>query len=141
MSQTQRFFQNRNCLSGFPEIDPDSDEHFFASCSEDKESIAASIDELSESTYRSPSQQLAVESLRDYEDSKLLEWLSIIRHSGHFFNPYPQGLSNEHFDALSRLKHCPDSHILLWLQNSRGQKLRRSCDIYRRILIHSYYSE
>ncbi|CAD6581238.1 MAG: hypothetical protein ASARMPREDX12_000400 [Alectoria sarmentosa] len=71
MSPTPDPSQDRNHSFGFQEIDPNNSKHFLSSQSQEEQAIAASIDELSESTYRSPSQQSAVETLRDLEDSRL----------------------------------------------------------------------
>lgn len=103
-------------------MDPNKTEHSLQLQSQERQAISASIDELSESTYRSPSHQSAIETLRDFEDSKILELLSLFRLLGHVHYPYPEGLSKEKSDALSHLKICPDSHILLWLRSSRGWK-------------------
>lgn len=121
MSSSNHIFQDRDYSFGSQDIDLNEYEHFPGS-QQEKEAIAASVDELSESTYRSPSQQLAIETLRDFDDSKILDLLSAIRLSGQTHYPYPEGLSCEQYDALSLLEFCPDSHILLWLRSSRGRE-------------------
>lgn len=124
MASTQHALQDRNYSSGSQDIGPNDYEHFVESQSQEKAAIAASIDELSESTYRSPSQQLAIETLRHFDESKILDLLSTIRLPGQIHYPYIEGLSSEQFDALLHLKSCPDSHILLWLRSSRGRNQR-----------------
>lgn len=96
--------------------------NFFGSQSQSQEekAIAASIDELSESTYLSPSQQSAIETLQDFDDSKVLDLLSSFRLPGHVYYPSHTSLSSQQFDALSELRTCPNSLVLLGLRNSRG---------------------
>ena len=120
MSSTHRSFRSRHFSTGLQEMYSNNTENFLQSQSQEAKAIAASIDELSESTYRSPSQQSAIETLRDFDDSKVIDLLSAIRLPGLFRYPSHTGLSSEQFDALSQLKSCPDSHILLWLRSSRG---------------------
>ena len=122
MSSTQNFFRHPSDPSSTRDINPDSSEPFLESYSQERQAIAASVDELDESTYRSPSQQSAIETLRDLDDIRILNLLSAIRLPHHFRYPYPEALSKEQFDALAHLRVCPDSLILLWLRHSRGRE-------------------
>ena len=122
MFLTQHFLQDCNHSSDLHGIDRNNSENFLASQSRGTEAIAASVDELDESTYRSPSQQSAIEILRDFEDNKVLELLSAVRLAGQGYCSYLDCLSSEQNVALSHLKTCPDSHILLWLRHSRGRE-------------------
>ena len=121
MSSIQHIFQDRDYSSSSQDIDLNDYEHFPGS-QQEKEADAASVDHLDESTYRLPSQQSAIETLRDFDDGKILDLLSAIRLPGQIHYLYPEGLSCEQYDALSLLKFCPDSHILLWLRSSRGRE-------------------
>ena len=120
MSSTRPSSQIRIFSPDIYEMYSNNLEHFFQSQSQEEKAIAASIDELSESTYRSPSQQSAIETLRDFDDSKILDLLSGIRPPRHAHYPSHTGLSSQQYDALSELRTCPNSHILLWLRSSRG---------------------
>lgn len=114
-------FQDYTYLPDFVEVTPNCLKYFLEPESQEKEAIAACIDEISESTYRSPSQQLSIQTLRNLEDSKILELLSISRLSGHIYDMHAEELFNKQIDALSHLKPCPDSHVLLWLRHAREQ--------------------
>lgn len=121
MDSTPHSSQDWNHSSGFQDTDPNDYEHFLESQSEEEQAITASVDKLDESTYRSPSQESAIETLQDFEDSIVLELLSAMRLPNHVHYPYLEGLSSEQSDALSHLKFCPDGLVLLWLRSFRGQ--------------------
>ena len=122
MSSTPSTFQDRNFSFSRQNVDSNNSDHLVESQSQEKQAIAACVERLDESTYRSPSHRLAIETLQDHEDSKVLEFLSIIRLPGRVLYLCREGLSRAQLDALSCLKLCPDSHILLWLRNCRGRE-------------------
>ena len=128
MSSTRPSIQDREVSPDLQKIGPNSPDNFLKSQSQEKQAIVAAIVDVSESTYLSPSQQSAIETLRDLKDSTILGLLSLIRLPGYARYPSPEGLSDEELHALSHLNFCPDTHILLWLRSSRGQEQRPSSD-------------
>lgn len=131
MSSAHSSSQIRILSPGVHEMYSSNLEQSFQSQSQEEEAIVASIDELSKSTYRSPSQQSAIETLRDFDDSKIFDLLSALRLPGHAHHTSYTGLSSEQDDALSELKTCPDSLILLWLRSSRGWQQIPSYNIHK----------
>ena len=89
---------------------------------EERQALIASIDDLDMSTFLLASQQSAIETLRDLEDSKILDFLSTIRLPSRVQHSCPAGLSIDHFEALLHLRSCSDSIIMLTLRHSRGWK-------------------
>ncbi len=137
MSSDTSASEERNFSFGCQNVDSNNSEHLLGSQSQEKQAIAACVERLDESTYRSPSHRSAIETLRDLEDSKILELLSIIRLPGWVLHLCREDLSRAQLDALSCLKLCPDSHILLWLRHCRGREQTLSSDLCDMILIHS----
>ena len=122
MSSNPSAFQDRNISFGRQNLDSNKSEHLLESQLQEKQAIAACVETLDESTYRSPSHRSAIEALRDLDDSKVLELLSIIRLPGWVLPLCREGLSRAQLDALSCLKLCPDSQILLWLRHCRHRE-------------------
>ena len=122
MPPTPPSSQDRGHFAGLRGNEPDNPEYFFNSQLQEKQAIATFVEGLDKSTYLSPSQQSAIETLQDLEDGKVLELLSFIRLLGHAHHPCLEGLSNEQSDALSDLKVCSNSLITLSLRYSRGLK-------------------
>ena len=87
---------------------------------EEHEAIAAAIDDLDVTIFLTQSRQLAIETLRVFEDHEILELLSIVRISRHVYHPSDETLSSDQIDALLCLQQCPQSLILLWLREARG---------------------
>lgn len=122
MSSTHQSFSSHGLPRDLGEMCSNNLEHFLRSQSQSQEekAIAASIDELDESTYLSSSQQAALETLQDFDDSRVLNLLSAIPLPDHVHYPSHTGLSSEKVDALLKLRTCPKTLILLWRRNSRG---------------------
>lgn len=137
MSSNPQFFLESYCLSGLHGQESNISEHILASQSQEKEAIAASVEDLDDSTYRSPSRQSDIEALRDLEDGRVLELLSIIRQPGYDYYPYPNGLPKRQYEALVHLECCHDRMILLWLKDSRGWKQLLTAQSNGRSLTHS----
>ena len=87
---------------------------------EEHEAIAAAVDDLDVTIFLTQSRQLAIETLRDFEDHKILDLMSAVRLPSHVHRPSTENLSSNQIDALLCLQQCPDGHILLWLRESRG---------------------
>ena len=87
----------------------------------DNQELTASIDELSASTFPSPSQEAAVLNLLDFKDENILAWLTLLRslQQGYQHLSSSQVLSSGQIDALSLLKDSPDVLVLQWLRTSR----------------------
>ena len=130
MSSTHPSFQSQIFSPDHHEVYSNHLEHFIQSQSQKEKANAAFIDELTESTYFSPSQQSAIETLQDFDDSKVLDLLSVIRLPGHGHSTSHTALSSEQLDAFSELRTCPISQILLWLRYSRGWQQHPTCIIY-----------
>ena len=137
MSSTPHSAQDRKCLAGLQRNDQANPEYLLDLHSKEDQADAAFVNDLDNSTCRSPSQQSAIDTLRHLEDDKVLGLLSIIRLQNHVLYPYSDGLSKEQIDALSHLKICSDSLIRLWLRHSRGWKQPLSGNIFGLTLIHS----
>ena len=122
MSSTPDSIQHQNHSAGLLGSDPNTPGYPWDAQLREDQADAAEVDYIDDTPYPSPSQQSAIETLRNLEDTKVLELLSIIRRPGHVHHPHLEGLSDEQVDALSRLKSCHDSPILLWLRHFRGWK-------------------
>ena len=83
--------------------------------------LAASIDELSASTFPLPSHEAAVLNLIEFKDEKILAWLTLLRslQQGYQHLSSSQVLSSRQIDALSLLKDYPDVLVLQWLRTRR----------------------
>ena len=88
--------------------------------SEEHAAIAAAVDDLDVTLFLTQSRQLAIETLRDFDDRKVLDLLSAVRLPSHVHHLSTETLSSDQVDALLCLHQCPDGHILLWLRESRG---------------------
>ena len=121
-------FQAQRNSSGYHGMDSNHSQHFSNPQTEDHAAIAAAIDDLDVTIFLTQSRQLAIETLRDFDDRKVLDLLSVVRLPGHAYHPSAENLSDDQIDALLCLQQCPDAHILLWLRESRGleQTLFRS---------------
>ena len=137
MSSTPYSSQDRKCSAALQGNDQANLECVLDLQSKEDQADAAFVNDLDNSTCRSPSQQSAIDTLRHLEDDKILGLLSIIRLRHHVLYPYSDGLSKEQIDALSHLKLCSDSLIRLWLRHSRGWKQPLSRHIFGLTLIHS----
>ena len=100
-------------------MDSNHSQHF-SNPTEEHEAIAAAIDDLDVTIFLTHSRQLAIETLQDFGDPKILDLLSAVRLSSHVHHLSAGNLSIDQIDALLCLQHCPDGHILLWLRESRG---------------------
>lgn len=120
MSLSPHGFQAQNISSGYHGMDSNHSQPFSNPRTEEHEAIAAAVDDLDVTIFLTQSRQLAIETLRDFDDRSILDLLSAVRSSSHVHHPSAGNLSSDQFDALLCLQHCPDGHILLWLQDSRG---------------------
>ena len=137
MSSTPYSSQDRKCWAGLQGNGQTNLGYSMDPQSQEDQADAAFINDLDNSTCRSPSQRSAIETLRHLEDDKVVRLLSIIRLPDHVLCPYSEGISKEQFHALSHLKFCSDSLIILWLSHSRGWKKPLSKDMNGLTLTHS----
>lgn len=137
MSSTSHSSQDQKCSAGLQGNDQANPEYLLDPHSKEDQADAAFVNDLDNSTCRSPAQQSAIDTLRNLEDDKILGLLSIIRLPHHVLYPYSDGLSKEQIDALSHLKFCSDSLIRLWLRHSRSWKHPLSRSVCGLTLIHS----
>ena len=101
-------------------MDSNHSQHFSNPQTEEHAAIAAAVDDLDVTIFLTQSRQLAIETLRHFEDREILDLLSVVRISRHVYHPSDDALSSHQIDALICLQQCPDGHILLWLREARG---------------------
>ena len=120
MSLSPHGFQAQGISPGHHGMDSNHAQHFSKTQMEEHEAIAAAVDDLDVTIFLTQSRQLAIETLRDFEDRSILDLLSAVRSPNHVHHLSAGNLSSDQTDALLCLQNCPDGHILLWLRESRG---------------------
>ena len=120
MSLSRHGVQAQGNSSGYQDMNLNHSQHVSSSQMEEHEAIAAAVDDLDVTIFLTQSRQLAIETLRDFEDRKVLDLLSAVRLPSLVHHPSAETLSSDQIDALLCLQHCPDGHILLWLRECRG---------------------
>ena len=122
MSLSPQSFQTQTNSSRYHRMDLNHSQRFSNPQMEEHAAIAAAVDDLDVTIFLTHSRQLAIETLRDFEDPKVLDLLSAVRLPGHVHHPSAENLSDDQIEALLCLQHCPNGHILLWLREARGLK-------------------
>ena len=92
--------------------------HIYSQLSSESDHIDKELTTATAFTPATPVQNAAINDLRDFSEETVIAWLAFVRslEPNFRYQNAAGGLSHQQVNAVSTLKDCSDSNIIIWLQ-------------------------